>query len=167
MAQQDGGNHPSSGGQVPTKRRSSGRAAGGLMLRYPGPMSARKFELAFPGHALECLARTFDAILIVGSVRRKQSHDLIGAVGDHVANGARREVDGLTNLKLVFFQRGSPGLNRRHRRAPSPPDLGRNIAAKSVVASKNPGFCRTLSSFVGKDEILNILSTIHECLRLG
>jgi len=74
--------------------------------------SARKFELAFPGHALERLIRIFDAILVVGAVGREQLHHLIGTVGDHVTNRTRREVDGLPDVKLVFLQRGSPALER-------------------------------------------------------
>src|SRR5262249_10762562 len=97
--------------------RAADRSNGPDQDSYFRVVSARKFELAFPGHALEGFARTFDAVLVVGSVVGKQSHDLIGAVGNHVADRARREVDGLTNLKLVFFQRGSPELHR-HGRAP-------------------------------------------------
>src|SRR5436309_13750586 len=77
----------------------------------------RILELAFPHDALERLVRIFDAVLIVGPVRGKQLHDLVGAVGGHVADWAGREVDGLTDLKLVFFQRDSPELER-HRSAP-------------------------------------------------
>jgi len=50
------------------------------------------------------------------------------------------EVDGLTDLKLVFFQRGSPEL-QLHGRAPfdgPSPRSRRNIAAKSAIASKIP-----------------------------
>jgi len=75
--------------------------------------SAGKFELAFPGHALERFVGALDAVLIVGPVRRKQPHDLIGAVGGHMADRTRGEVDDLTDLKLVFFQRDSPTLERR------------------------------------------------------
>ena len=74
--------------------------------------SAGKFELAFPGHALERLIRIFDAILVIGAVGGKQPHHLIGTVGDHVTNRTRREVDSLADLKLVFLQRGSPTLER-------------------------------------------------------
>src|SRR5215470_996430 len=75
--------------------------------------SAGKFELAFPGHALERLIRIFDAILVIGAVGGEQLHHLIGAVGDHVTNRTRGEVDALADLKLVFLQqRGSPALER-------------------------------------------------------
>src|SRR2546425_10994213 len=76
-----------------------------------GANSAGKFELAFPGHALERLVRIFDAVLVIGAVGGEQPHHLIGTVGDHVANRTRREVDGLADLKLVFLQRGSPNSN--------------------------------------------------------
>src|SRR5262245_33303525 len=39
--------------------------------------SAGKFELAFPGHALERLIRIFDAILVIGAVGGEQLHHLI------------------------------------------------------------------------------------------
>ena len=74
--------------------------------------SARIFELAFPRNALERLIGVLDAVLVVGAVGGKQPHHLIGAVGNHVANRTRREVDGLTDLKLVFLQRDSPDLER-------------------------------------------------------
>src|SRR5262249_38750610 len=75
--------------------------------------SAGKFELAFPGHALERLIRIFDAILVIGAVGGEQLHHLIGAVSDHVTNRTRGEVDALADLKLVFLQqRGSPALER-------------------------------------------------------
>src|SRR6476660_3191636 len=77
-----------------------------------GANSAGKFELTFPGHALERLIRIFDAILVIGAVGGQQLHHLIGAVGDHVTNRTRREVDSLADLKPVFLQRGSPTLER-------------------------------------------------------
>src|SRR6516162_4995424 len=81
--------------------------------RNGGANSAGKFELAFPGHALEHLIRIFDAILVIGAVGGEQLHHLIGTVGDHVTNRTRREVDALADLKLVFLQqRGSPALER-------------------------------------------------------
>ena len=75
--------------------------------------SAGVFELAFPGHALERLVGVLDAVLVVGAVRREQPHDLIGAVGSHMADRAGGEVDSLADIKLVFFQRSSPELERR------------------------------------------------------
>src|SRR5262250_2689864 len=74
--------------------------------------SAGKFELAFPGHALERLIRIFDAILVIGAVGGEQLHHLVGTIGDHVTNRTRREVDSLAALRLVFLQRGSPALDR-------------------------------------------------------
>src|SRR5262249_45749210 len=57
--------------------------------------------------------RIFDAILVIGAVGGEQLHHLIGAVGDHVTNRTRGEVDALADLKLVFLQqRGSPALER-------------------------------------------------------
>ena len=102
--------------------------------------STRVFELAFPYDALERLVRILDAVLIIGPVRGKQLHDLVGAVGGHVPNWAGREVHRLTDLKLVLFQRDSPELERH---TPPPfercsPRSGRNIAAKSTIASKIP-----------------------------
>jgi hypothetical protein len=75
--------------------------------------SARKFELAFPRHALERLIGVLDAVLVIGAVGGEQPYDLIGTVAGHVANRTRREVDGLADLKLVFLQRSSPELERR------------------------------------------------------
>src|SRR5262245_35886188 len=96
----------------------AGSMAQGDSSGHPRPAlrsatSAGKFELAFPGHALERLVGALDAVLIVGPVRRKQPHDLIGAIGGHMADRTRGEVDDLTDLKLVFFQRDSPTLERR------------------------------------------------------
>jgi hypothetical protein len=82
------------------------------VCRMRSANSAGKFQLAFPGHALERLIRIFDAVLVIGAVGGEQPHHLIGTVGDHVANRTRREVDGLADLKLVFLQRGSPALER-------------------------------------------------------
>jgi hypothetical protein len=42
--------------------------AEGVPARNGGANSAGKFELAFPGHALEHLIRIFDAILVIGAV---------------------------------------------------------------------------------------------------
>jgi len=51
------------------------------------------FELAFPDHPFKSFAGIFDAILIVAAVARQESYDLVGAIADHVADGAGREVD--------------------------------------------------------------------------
>src|SRR5262249_25466101 len=89
------------------------RAKGPLpVCRMRSANSAGKFELAFPGHALERLIRIFDAVLVIGTVGGEQLHHLIGTIGDHVTNRTRREVDSLADLKLVFLQRGSPALER-------------------------------------------------------
>src|SRR5919204_5492521 len=81
-------------------------------LKDAEPISAREFELTFPRHALERLIRVLDPVLVIGAVGGKQPYDLIGAVGGHVANRTRREVDGLADLILVFLQRSSPNLER-------------------------------------------------------
>jgi hypothetical protein len=48
--------------------------------------------------------------LIVVAVGGKQLHHAVGAVRGHVTDRSRGEVDGVTNLKLMLFQRSSPGL---------------------------------------------------------
>src|SRR5262245_42276573 len=80
--------------------------------RRTAVLDASDLELAFPGHALESLARTLDPILVIGPVGGKQLHNLIGAVGGHMADRTRCEVDGLTDFEFVFFQRVSPELER-------------------------------------------------------
>jgi hypothetical protein len=57
-----------------------------------------------------------------------------------MADRAGGKVDGLANLKLVFFQRGSPEL-QLHGSAPFDgpfPSIAENIAAKTAIASKIP-----------------------------
>jgi hypothetical protein len=80
-----------------------------LALRTFLVASASVLELAFARDAFKRLARIFDAVLVIGAVRRQQPHDFVGAVRDHVADRAGGEVDGLTDPKLVLFQRSSPG----------------------------------------------------------
>src|SRR5712691_4453516 len=134
MAHGSGGGHPST---VFAKRLSPEDD------RFSLGSSTGILELAFPGHPLERFVGILDAVLVIGSVGGKQPHDLVGAVGGHMADGTRREVDGLTDLKLVFFQRCSPELER-HRCAPllaqRSPRSARNISAKSEIASKIPLF---------------------------
>jgi hypothetical protein len=103
---------------------------------------ARVFELAFPDNAFERFLRVLDPILVIGPVGGKQLHHLISAVGDHVTDGPGGEIDGLTNTKLMLFQRGSPGHQRRglrHGFAPiraTPLPIGVNIAQKSLLPQK-------------------------------
>src|SRR5262245_1317536 len=89
------------------------------------------FELAFAGDAFEGLFRIFDPILVISAIRGQQLHHLIGAVGHHVADRAGREVDDFTDLKLVLFQRGSPGTPTTWLRSwrATAPDPGGTIAA--------------------------------------
>jgi hypothetical protein len=124
------------------EREAISRKFGAVVAAATGvrPIHLRIFELAFPHHALERLVRILDAVLVVGPVGRKKLHNLIRAVGGHMADRARREVDGLTDLKLVFLQRDSPELVR-HGTAPferCSPRSARNISAKSAIASKIP-----------------------------
>jgi hypothetical protein len=62
-----------------------------------------------------------------------------------MADWTRGEVDDLTDLKLVFFQRDSPTLERRrtHPFWGSASPNGANIAAKSALALKNPRFAHS------------------------
>jgi hypothetical protein len=100
------------------------------------------FELAFPDHALERFVRILNAVLVIGSVGREQLDDLISAVGGHMADRTRGEIDGLANAKLVFPQRDSPELERHGHFSlqTAIPRSGCNIAAKLRNASKNPLF---------------------------
>lgn len=84
---------------------------------------ARAIELALLGYALERFIGALDAILVVVAFGGKQLNDPIGVVGSHVANGPGREVDRLTDLELVLFQRCLLNTNTRindRRSAPSP-----------------------------------------------
>src|ERR1700682_6688046 len=107
-------------------------------------MRASALELAFSGHPFKCLVRTLDPVLVIGSVGWKQLYDLIGAVGGHMADRTRREVDRLADLELVLFQRDSPELERHGFCSFRVllPRAGCNIAAKSTRALKNPLFAR-------------------------
>ena len=101
----------------------------------------RVFELAFPGYSFECFLRVLDPILIIGTVRGKELHHLIGAIGDHVADGAGREIHRLADPKLVLFQRASLG-HERHGFAPfqaALPDRGQ-YSAKTRNCRKNSSF---------------------------
>jgi hypothetical protein len=63
--------------------------------------SARAVELAFLGDPLKGFVCALDAVLMLVAVGRKKFHDLIGAVGSHVTERLRREIDRLTEPKLV------------------------------------------------------------------
>src|SRR5215471_12801352 len=81
MAQGGGGGHPrGSRGGFAITARSIACAQPAPSLPNASANSAGKFELAFPGHALERLIRIFDAVLVIGTVGGEQLHHLIGAV---------------------------------------------------------------------------------------
>src|SRR5262249_35131083 len=92
---------------------------------------------------LERLMRVLDAVLVIRAVGGKQLYDLIGAVGDHVANRTRREVDVLADLKLVFLQRSSPGPRTIRNLLFSSSVLpnAANIAVKLPHCLENSVFC--------------------------
>jgi hypothetical protein len=103
--------------------------------------SGRVFDLAFPHNPLEGLLRVLDPVLEIGAIGRKQPHDLVGAIRDHVADGPGGEIDGLTKMELVFFQRDSPGaIDTELALFPcgyTPPISG-NIAQKPTIAARIP-----------------------------
>jgi hypothetical protein len=125
--------------------------------------STRILELAFPHDALERLVRIFDAILIIGPVRGKKLHDLIGAVGGHMPDRAGREVDGLTDLKLVFFQRDSPELELHHSalgRAMLPP-IGAQYSSEIDNCLKNSTIASRSASALTRYGINNIINVLR------
>ena len=66
---------------------------------------ARAIELAFLGYAFKGFFGALDAILVVLAVGGKQFHDAIGTVRRHMADWPRGEVNGVTDLELMLFQR--------------------------------------------------------------
>jgi hypothetical protein len=95
-------------------------------------------ELAFPSDALEGLLGVLDPVLIVGAIGGKQPHDLVGAVGSHMAGQSRREVHVLTDLKPMFFQRCL--LHSNEAPVSQLPPIGRQYSSKSALASKKSAF---------------------------
>jgi hypothetical protein len=67
-------------------------------------------ELAFLDHALEGFIRALDAVLVIFAVGGQKPHDAIAVIRSHVADRPGSEIDGLSDLKLVRFQRRSPEL---------------------------------------------------------
>jgi hypothetical protein len=103
---------------------------------FPYCALTRVFELAFPDNAFERFLWVLDPILVIGSVGRKQLHHLIGAVGNHVTDGPGREIDGLADVKLVLFQRGFPGHQRRGLRHGFAPIRARPLPIRVNIAQK-------------------------------
>jgi hypothetical protein len=82
-----------------------------------------------------------------------------------MADRAGGEVNGLADLKLVFFQRGSPEL-QLHGSAPfdgPSPRSRRNIAAKSAIASKIPLLKRPRSA-IGSRSMWLYLSSCYRAM---
>jgi hypothetical protein len=131
-------------------------------------LDASELELTFPGHALERLARTLDPVLEIGSVGGKQLHDLIGAVGGHVADRTRCEVDGLTDLEFVLFQRVSPELERHGyaRFRARPPLGGRQYSSEFRACLKKSAFYRALQLHPTKARICNCDNMIVKYIQL-
>lgn len=67
--------------------------------------SARAIELAFLGDPLKGFVGALDAVLMLVAIRRQKFHDLISPVRSHVTERLRREIDCLTEPKLVCVQR--------------------------------------------------------------
>ena len=107
-------------------------------LSGAGDALRRVFDLAFLDNPFESLLRVLDPVLEIGAIGRKQPHDLVGAVRDHVADRARGEIDRLTNTKLVFFQRAlldADGHGIRLLPCDTPP-IEINIAQKAAKAPR-------------------------------
>src|SRR5205823_6285771 len=130
--------------------------------------SARIFELAFPRNALERLIGVLDAILVVGPVRGKQLHDLVDAVGHHVADRTRREVDVLTDLKPMFLQRGSPDFERNRFALVERcfPRSDPNIAVKISSCLENSVFSSGPISRTANDKIADELNGLRGIVEL-
>jgi hypothetical protein len=82
-----------------------------------------------------------------------------------MADRAGGEINGLADLKLVFFQRGSPEL-QLHGSAPfdgPSPRSRRNIAAKSAIASKIPLLNRPPSA-IGSGSMCLYFSTSYRLM---
>src|SRR5215467_2498091 len=127
MAHGGGNDHPSSA-SPPTADNQHRADLGGDMI-----------ELAFPSDALEGFVGVLDPILIVGAIGGKQPHDLVGAVGSHMAGQSRREVHILTDLKPMFFQRRLLHSNEAPGE-PTPPDPAAIYTSQSAPASKKSAF---------------------------
>ena len=67
--------------------------------------SARAVELTFLGDPLKGLVGALDAVLMLVAIGRKKFHDLISAIGAHMTKRLRREINRLTEPKLVCVQR--------------------------------------------------------------
>jgi hypothetical protein len=89
-------------------RRQRTRARHELRRRYgidqPKRLT-RAIELTFLGDPLEGFFVAFDAVLMLVTIERKKLHDLISPIGTHVTERLRREIDRLTEPKLVCVQR--------------------------------------------------------------
>jgi hypothetical protein len=89
-------------------RRQHIRGRHELRRRYgidQSKRSTRAIELAFLGDPLESFLGALDAVLMLVTIRRKKLHDLISPIGAHVTERLRREINRLTEPKLVCVQR--------------------------------------------------------------
>jgi hypothetical protein len=62
---------------------------------------ARAVELTFLGDPLKGFIGAFDAVLMLVAIRRQKFHDLISPIGGHMTKRLRREIDRLTEPKLM------------------------------------------------------------------
>ena len=77
------------------------RLAGGVKCVELSTSSARAVELAFLGDPLKGLVGAFDAVLMLVAIGRKKFHDLISPVCSHMTERLRREINRLTEPKLM------------------------------------------------------------------
>jgi hypothetical protein len=78
-------------------------------------------ELTFLDHPLKSFPLVFDAVLVIGTIRGKQPHDVIATVGVHVTEQAGREVHCFTDTEFMLSQLGSPGLQTFRSYSAVPP----------------------------------------------
>jgi hypothetical protein len=88
---------------MPASHTQAGGERGWRYVNMLGqPMrSARAVELAFLGDPLKGLVGAFDAVLMLVAIGRKKFHDLISPVCSHMTERLRREINRLTEPKLM------------------------------------------------------------------
>jgi hypothetical protein len=93
-------------GVVPVSHTGPACAACGSIATPPTDFnSTRAIELTFLGYPLKGFFSALDAVLMLVAIGRQKLHDLISPVGSHVTERLRREIDRLTEPKLVCVQR--------------------------------------------------------------
>src|ERR1700733_1858662 len=75
-------------------------------------------ELTFLGHPFESFSRTFDPVLTVVAISRKQPDDLISAAGGRPRNIAGSKIDSLSNVVFMLQRHLHTRKRRSYPRVP-------------------------------------------------